>query len=159
MGLMAVPKGRPAMPRIAIKGTDTKATIDVVSAGMLPKSIWVNTSYSRPTPVCRYKGTTMTLLRAVGLANGLNPDLFVQPVNGNYFDCRLRNAGSMRSVPTTHHKTYKNSISQIKGIRTTNGKYAVVLHRNGKDHYFGSTADLDIAIAMLTAAKKKLRSK
>lgn len=143
------------MPKIPVKGTELTALVDADVVKQIPRSIWVDYARKKPKPLCRYDGVIMTLARAVGLINGLNPNCYLLPANGDPFDCRKRNIKEYDTIPNSCIPTYKNNKAGIKGIRTRkDGLYTVIIRVGNKDRTFGSTRDLTIAQAILNQARK-----
>ena len=144
------------MPYLTVKGSDRKIRVDARFARRLPESLWtVRSRGGLEIPTGRLNGRVMTVVRMIGLLAGYADCQFILPVNGDYFDCRIRNVAATPRIPRSHPKrVYKNSKSGIRGIRSSNGRFAVVLCVNGTQKHFGSAADLESAKQILTKAER-----
>ncbi len=86
--------------RVSIPGTDCTINVDRKYVDRLPKSLWlVTTRNGTVQPTGRYNGRTMTVVRMIGLMAGMPDCAFILPINGDYFDCRVKNVRACDDRP------------------------------------------------------------
>lgn len=147
-----------ASTKLLIQHTLRPVIVEPRHVPMLPRSIWACNSRGHTFPVCRFNGLTSTLIRVIGLLEGMDEDLFIVPRNGDHFDCTAANALSCVAVPKDYRIVRAALFNPTPGIVVKDGLYQVILEANGKPRWFGTSSDLKTAKRQLRAAKKQIKA-
>ena len=82
----------------------------------------------------------------------------IDHINGNSQDNRIENLRTCtNSQNQCNKKTYKNNLSGIKGLHFIKrlNKWAVVIHKNKKQHWIGTFEDKELAELVSIESRKK----